>query len=306
MSSEPAPRRDADITVVVPSVNGLPYPLACLDALAAQEGGLAVEVVVADCTDPATAAAIAQRHPEVRVLHYDEQQTIPFLRSAGVAAASARYVAITEDHCVPRADWCRNLVDGLRRTGWAAIGGGVENGRRARTVDWAVYFCEYHSLISPVAAGPATGVPGMNVAYDMERLGDLRGVFGEALWENFLHDRIRAAGHEIGLDPHVVVDHCKDFTVGMFTRERFHYSRAFAGKRVEGEPWSKRLAWAGATILLPPLLVSRIARAVFTRKRHRAWFVRALPLVVFFSTVWAIGEFVGYVGGPGDSLVRVR
>jgi hypothetical protein len=295
-----------DISVVVPSLNGLPYPMECLDALAAQQGDLDVEVIVPDCTGAAVRDAIAARFPRVRVLPFDGQRSVPFLRAAGVAAATARYVAVTEDHCVPRADWCAQLVRGLERTGWAAIGGGVENGRRVRTVDWAVYFCEYHTLINPVPAGPATGIPGMNVAYDTERMGELRALFADEPWENVLHDRIRAAGYEIGLDPAIVVEHCKDFTVPMFLRERFHYSRAFAGNRVEGARWSTRAAWAAATFLLPFLLVARITAAVFGRKRHRGWLVRALPLILLFSVMWSIGECAGYLTGPGDSLVRVR
>src|SRR3954469_9741324 len=130
-----------DISVVVPSLNGLPYPMECLDALAVQEGDLDIEVIVPDCTGAAVRDAIAARHPDVKVVPFDGQRSVPLLRAAGVADATARYVAITEDHCVPRPDWCRQLLDGLERTGWVAIGGGVENGRRARAVDWAVYFC---------------------------------------------------------------------------------------------------------------------------------------------------------------------
>jgi hypothetical protein len=146
----------------------------------------------------------------------------------------------------------------------------------------------------------------MNVAYDTERMPELRSVFAEELWENVLHDRIRAAGYEIGLDPAIGVTHCKDFTVPMFLRERFHYSRAFAGNRVEHAPWSTRLAWAGASVLLPPLLMARIVGAVMERKRHRVWLLRALPLVALFAVMWSVGECVGYLTGPGDSLARVR
>jgi len=67
-----------------------------------------------------------------------------------------------------------------------------------------------------------------------------------------------------------------------------------------------RLAWAVASLLLPPLLVSRIARNVARRRRHLLWFLRALPLIVVFSTMWSVGELVGYLTGPGDSLVKVR
>ena len=301
----PAEPPTPDVTVVIASVNGLPYPLACLDGLARQEGAPAFEVIVADCTGPSTAAAVRERHPDVRVLRYDDQKSVPWLRSAGIAAAQGRLVAVTEDHCVPRPDWVASLVAAHRRTGWAAVGGGVENGAVRRTVDWAAYFCEYSQLMSPVDAGPNDAVPGMNVAYDMEALAPVRHLFDEGAWEHSLHQGLRDAGYQTGLDPSIVVSHEKHFTVAMFMRERWHYSRAFAGQRVAGLPPSRRLAWAAGSLLLPPVLLARVAANV-SRRGHRGRLARALPLMLLFSTVWAAGETVGYLAGPGDSMVRIR
>lgn len=304
--SRPTDAAVPDLSVVIASVNGLPYPLATLEALAGQEGDLDVEVILADCTGPSTVAAVREHFPGVRVLAYDERRSVPWLRAAGLREARGRLVAVTEDHCVPRPDWCRQIVDAHRRTGWAAVGGGVENDSTDRAVDWAVFFCEYHQHMSPVPFGPSDFIPGMNVAYDMAVLEPMRGVFEEGLWENFLHDRLRAEGHVLGMDPSIVVGHRKHFTVPMFLDERFNYSRSFAGMRVAGASPATRLAWAAASLLLPGLLVTRLTRNVLRRRRHVGWYVRAFPLVVLFSVAWSLGELAGYLTGPGDSLLRVR
>jgi hypothetical protein len=295
-----------DITVVIASLNGLPYPLACLQALDEQEFDGACEVVVADCSGPATVAAIRERHPAVRVLAFDGPRSVPFLRSRGAEAARAPLVAITEDHCVPSPNWLHELRATLRRTGWAAAGGGVENGSRRRLIDWTVYFCEYSNLMAPVTTGPADGIPGMNVVYDRVKLGDRADLLTQDLWENEIHDRIRGAGFEIGLDSGIVVHHCKRFTFSMFNSERFHYSRAYAGTRVRNRAWPVRLGYTAATSVLPALLCYRIGRTVFARRRHRLWFVACLPLVAYFSVVWAVGEAVGYLRGPGSSILKIR
>jgi hypothetical protein len=45
---------------------------------------------------------------------------------------------------------------------------------------------------------------------------------------------------------------------------------------------------------------------VVIRRRHVGWFLKGLPLVLLFSATWTIGEFLGYLTGPGDSLVKIR
>lgn len=300
------PETRPDLSVVIASVNGLPYPMDCLDALAAQREHLNLEVIVADSTSQATVTAIAERHPWVRVIHFETQQTVPALRSAGVDAATSDLVAITEDHCVPRADWTEKLIAGQRRTGWAAVGGGVEHYATGRPIDWAAYFCEYANLIAPVQSGPTNGVPGMNVVYDLKQLAPLRPIFSQGLWENVIHDRIRAGGYEIGLDSEVVVEHRKHFSIAMFLSERYHYSRAYAGNRVDGEPLQVRLINACRALALPPVLIYRIVSAVLKRRRHMGRLARSAPLIVFFAEVWSIGEVVGYLRGPGDSMLRIK
>ncbi|MDQ3898201.1 MAG: glycosyltransferase [Actinomycetota bacterium] len=300
------PSERPDISVVIASVNGLPYPLACLQALAEQDAAVPSEVILADCTGTATVAAVREHFPDVHILAFEEQKSVPWLRAAGMRAARGRLVAVTEDHCVPHPDWFRQILAAHQRTGWAAVGGSVENAAIDRLVDWAVFFCEYSQHMAPVPEGPSDFIPGMNVAYDMDVLASVRDVFEEGLWENFLHDRLRAAGHILGMDPKIVVDHKKYFTVPMFLSERFHYSRSFAGMRVQEAAVGRRLAWAGASFLLPPLLIGRLTRNVLQRRRHLSWYVRCLPLVVLFTLAWSVGELAGYLTGPGDSLLKVR
>lgn len=302
----PAAGPRPDISVVIASVNGLPYPLSCLAALEVQRGTLGSEVVVADCTGPGTVAAIRERHPHVRVLAFDEPKSVPWLRAAGLRTATGRLVAVTEDHCVPDPNWYERLVAAHRRTGWAAVGGGVRNASTTRLVDWAVFFCEYSQHMDPVPDGPSAFIPGMNVAYDMDALADMREVFAEGLWENFLHDKLRAAGHTCGMSSDIVVGHQKHFTIPMFLAERFHYSRSFAGMRVVDEGAAGKVKWAVLSLGLPPLLLTRVTRNVLTKRKHMRRYAQSLPLIAVFTVAWSAGEFWGYLTGPGDSLVKVR
>jgi hypothetical protein len=63
---------------------------------------------------------------------------------------------------------------------------------------------------------------------------------------------------------------------------------------------------AAACFLLPVILMVRITGWVFSKKRYAGMLFLSLPLILLFTTVWAWGEFIGYLFGPGDSLERVE
>jgi hypothetical protein len=109
---------------VIASVNGMPYLGRCLDALA--ERAPDAEVVVADWTDAATRAEVAERWPRVKLLSFDEPMTIPELRAAGVFAATAPVVALIEDHCLVTSSWAERLV-AAHADGHAVAGGPIRN-----------------------------------------------------------------------------------------------------------------------------------------------------------------------------------
>jgi hypothetical protein len=66
-----------------------------------------------------------------------------------------------------------------------------------------------------------------------------------------------------------------------------------------------RLGYGAAALALPPLLFYRTISRIVSKGRHRAELVRSLPLLAVFVVSWALGEMVGYVAGPGDSLAKV-
>ena len=108
---------EPELSVVVASVNGMPYLGACLDAL--ERHAPAAEVIVADWTDEETRQVVAGRFPSVRLLSFDEPMTVPELRAAGIFAAPAPYVAVIEDHCNVTPGWAdrhrRRAPSGSRR-----------------------------------------------------------------------------------------------------------------------------------------------------------------------------------------------
>lgn len=287
---------------MIASVNGMPYLGRCLEALA--ERCPAAEVVVADWTDEETRATVLATWPSVNVLSFDRPMTIPELRAAGVFAATGPVVALIEDHCLVTPAWADRLA-AAHADGHAVAGGPIRNVATGRIRDWAAFFCEYSAVMEPMPRGPVAGLPGMNVSYGRDALAAIDDLLREGRWETWLHPRLRARGFEFWCEPDAIVEHDKDFDLGEFLSQRYHYSRSYAGMR-NPDLGGRRALYAVGTPLLVPLLYARMARNVFSRRRARRQFLLATPLVMLYVTVWAFGEAVGYAFGGGRSLLKVR
>jgi hypothetical protein len=290
------------LSVVVASVNGFPYVGRCLDALAERAPG--AEVIVADATDEETRRRLQDGWPAVKLLSFDEQQTIPELRAAGIFAATAPLVAVIEDHCRVTPRWAEAAV-GTHEQGHAVVGGPIRNVVTDRARDWAAFFCEYSAFMEPLPEGEAESLTGMNVAYDREAIAAMADVLREGRWEGWLHARLRERGFTLHCAAEMVLEHDKDFGLGEFLSQRWHYSRSYAAMRSESLGRRRYLYALGAP-LLPPVLYWRIARNVFSRGRRRREFLVATPLILLYVLTWAAGEFVGYAFGGGRSLLKVR
>lgn len=291
------------VSVVVPSVNGLPAIAECLEALRRQDGDVAAEVLVVDRCGEATRTVLRERFPDVRILAALPGTTIPALRALGIAHSRGPLVALIEDHCNVAPGWLAT-IDRARRGGHRVIGGAVENGSVERVVDWAAFFCEYARFMPPLKGGEVDEVTGNNVVYDRATLAGLGPL--DASWEFFLHARLKEQGVRFFCEPDLLVSHRKEFGFRYFLSQRFHYSRSFAGMRLVGAPGWKRAAYALATPLLPPVLFARIARAVAQRAGYGGRFLQSAPVLAVFLAAWAWGEAVGALAGPGDSLARVE
>ena len=291
-----------ELSVVIASVNGFPYLGHCLDGLAASCPD--AEVIVADSTGEETRRLIRDGWPSVRLLSFDEPATVPELRAAGVFAATAPYVALIEDHCVVQDGWAARMVAG-QRSGHAVVGGPIRNVATSRIRDWAAFFCEYSAFLEPGPNGPTGLLPGMNVSYDSRAVAAIEDLLREGRWETWLHARLQERGFVLHADPGIVVGHDKDFGIREFVGQRYHYSRSYAGMRNPDLRWKRLLYVAGAPALVP-VLYARIAGNVLARRRQRRELLKATPLIVLYTCVWAFGEAIGYAFGGGRSLLRVR
>jgi hypothetical protein len=104
--------------------------------------------------------------------------------------------------------------------------------------------------------------------------------------------------------PEMKVHHRGPFNYGYYLGQRYWFSRAFAGARRISS--AAKLAYLVCSPLVPFLLLARMAQRVADRKCHFGKFVQVIPLIFPALCVYAAGEFMGYLAGPGDALSKVE
>lgn len=292
------------VSVVIASIVGAPFIDECLDSLAIQAKDSSAEVIVVACGAADYAARIATKFPWVRVIHRSERETVPDLRRHGVEQAGGDIVAIIEEHCVAAPDWIKQAIQAHESGDFGVVGGPVAADAYTRLRDWVVYFCEYNNYLPPWQEGGAHDLGSANIAYSRAVLLKYKDQLSGGYWEAGLHPRLFADGVKFHAAAAMVVYHRGPFNFGYYLQQRFWFSRAFAGAR--RLPPSRRAAYLLASPLLPFLLLARMAMRVSKQHCHVDKFVQCLPLFVPVLVVYVAGEFMGYLAGPGDALLKVE
>jgi hypothetical protein len=290
---------------VVPSVNGAGYLFDCLDAVRTAGARVRLEVLVVERCGGALRDELARRCPEVEVLPVPAGTSIPDMRAAAFRRARADAVAVIEDHVLVPAAWAEQMLAALA-AGADVAGGSVANAATGTITDRTAFLCEYSHLLPGSRAGVQMPVTGNNVVYRRRLLAAYAHVWSAGRWEDYLHDALRRDGAVMVADPAIVVGHRMHYTALEYMSQRMLYARSYAGlKRGDLSP-AGRLLRAAGSMALPPVLLVRILARAGAAARHGQASATSLPLLLAFVTAWAFGEMIGYLGGPGNALARVR
>lgn len=283
--------------------------LETLESLRNQQGSHSYEVIIGDRRNDEISARIDADYPEVQRITCPGETSLPELRTLALDKANGTYIIVTEDHNVPSENWLDSMAQAFEESpeGTVAVGGCVENGVYDTALDWATFFCEYSYFLESVDEGDTTVLPGMNVAYHHSIFKDLdRELLTSGFWETTVHPVLLEKGLKLYSTNKIRLYHCKKFSFGLFARQRFIYSRYYAGLRFSRGQLLKRIVACAATGILPPLLLFRSIKQIKAKNRLSREFKSALPYLLMFYIIWAYGEMVGYILGKGNALARIE
>ena len=299
-----------DLSVVIVIANDTVEPASvedlrgCLEALANQQNAAPAEIIVPHYSGIAGLRDLSREFPETVFLevadlrtraapgrcrdHHDE------LRSRGIARAQGRIVALLEDHDRPAPDWCARVA-AEHAQAWEAIGGAVENAVD-RPLNWAVYFCDFGKYQNPLPAGESDGATDVNVSYKRAALDAIAPVWRTVFNETVVHAELRRRGGRIALSPDIVVYQQRErLRLLPALKERYVWGRSYAATRAALEHPAMRAVRAALCPALPLVLLARMARHAFEKRRTRAAFLKALPWTALLAVAWSAGEFAGYL-----------
>lgn len=301
-SGENQPR----VSVVIASIVGAPFIDDCIRSVEAEARELNAEIIVVACGTKEYASRIQNAFPFIEVVHRAERETIPQLRRHGVLRARADVVAIIEEHCVADPKWLQQALTALDDPSYVAAGGPVVDHAYRRLRDWVVYFCEYNGYLPPVPSGEIWELNGANIAYRRQILMNHDDLLAQGYWEASLHPVLLGKGLKFVSVPNMVVRHRGPFNYIYYLKQRYWFSRAFAGHRAKNMPLVKRLIYSVAAPIVPFLLFSRMTKRVLSKQCRVDKYIRTFPLLFPALTVYVAGEWVGYLAGPGDALTKVE
>jgi hypothetical protein len=232
----------------------------------------------------------------VRIVCSPEGSLIPHLWRDGILAASGERVGTTTAHCIPAADW----VDALLSADFgeaAVLGGTIENDPRADAKGRAIFLQRYAAFAPPQRKREIANPAADNALYRRSDLMRHHDLLLRGFWEPPFHERLRAEGLRLALDPCLKVAHHNRYSARQYMVQRLAHGREFGLARIRERPLSQRLL---LVLVMPgvfPLLLSRILRRALGKPALRKQLATAWLWLPWFLLAWAAGEASGCLAG---------
>ncbi len=307
-SPPPAPSDSPDLSIVLLTVDHYESVRLTVRHLLGQTIADRLELVLA-VPSAATARVLPSElggFHSVQVVEVGPVSLSGEAKALAVRAARAEFVAFAEEHAFPRPTWAETLVAAHRR-GWDAVGPRMLNANGGSAVSWASFLPDYALPSTCLDAREVDALPWHNSSYRRSLLLERGARLGAMLQvEGLLHEALRRRGSRLYLEPRAETLHLNVSRLSGLLRDQWHSGRGFGAERARSNQWSagRRLFYAAATPLVPPL---RIARLVGAWRHGRfpgpsAMLSTIVPTLALGLVTHSLGEACGYLAGAGDSI----
>jgi hypothetical protein len=263
----------------------------CVEALATEAARLPAELILLDASGNQASSMTRKWPHESKAIRLDPDLLVPQLWAVGLKEARGTILALTTSQCIPEQGWIASVLRVATEMNEATgFGGPIDGPVGGRPLDWAVYFSRYSAYMPPVLAGFTTEIPGDNAAYRRAAIERAWTSKDDGFWETLVHERLRRQNARLYMSPDIRVRLGPVENAWKFARARYRHGRHYGSTR-RGMPLIRLLG----TPALLPLLLARVARRIAAHRED--WlphYVRSLPWITIFLTMWSLGEARGY------------
>jgi len=291
--------RDAQpsLSVVVPSTHLDPGECEAVAALTPQIDACGGEVVFVDGRPDASEPRASDRYRHVVVPCADVFE----LRAVGVSEARGDVVAILEDHTVPRADWCAEVLRAHREHPEAVVAGAVVNGTAEHAIDRANFYLSHARNLPPLRTTPPDCTPSpANISFKRRALPRDRPPPG---WIDYVLVPTLLGSNDLVADDRALVSHDQSLGLRWTIANHFRAGRSVSGLSCARRPEARRQIIDASVRLFPRQLETVLPIMRRREGRRRAW--ADAPAVIVLAASGAIGCLVGCWFGAGKSARRL-
>jgi hypothetical protein len=209
-------------------------------------------------------------------------------------------VALAEDHAYPEPGYAEALIK-AHKGPWAGVGPALINANPG-ILSWIAMLADYGRWVEPVHGGVIDDIPGHNSSWKRDVLLDY-GARLEAILPapTFLNWDLQRQGYQLYLEPAAKVRHLQVSRVWPWIVEQYNVARLLPAERAEDWPWYKKLFYVCG---MPVLLIRHLRGWIKSFRRvdpTGKLLIKALPMLLVFTTVWGLGEIAGYIAGIGSA-----
>ena len=249
-------------------------------------------IVCHTSADPGVPALLGEN--QIRIVCSPEGSLIPHLWRDGILAASGERVGTTTAHCIPAADWVDALLAAdLGQT--AVLAGTIENDPEADAKGRAIFLQRYAVFAPPQAKREVHNPAADNALYRRSDLLRHRDLLQRGFWEPSFHDRFRAEGLHLALDPSLRVVHRNRYSARQYMGQRRAHGREFGLTRASTRSLPKRLLLVLFAPGIFPMVLGRIVRLALGKPALRKQLAAAWFWLPLFLLAWTVGEASGYL-----------
>lgn len=222
----------------------------------------------------------------------------------GASEARGEYVAMLEDHAFAKPEWAQGVIDAYDESKAAMVNYAFTDVQPHTYFSRAFLMAEYGRWMHPARPGPVSIPSCNNISYRrsvLERYAQEKPLAEWFRMEYLLHRRILSEGGVCWQATDAIAEHEDWYAFGDGLHANAVMKRLNAAS-VSGD-WGlpKRLFYAAAMVVAPPLHLARLAGSVASRPALWGQFLVGLPVTIPLYVHMTFHEALGYLFGAGQA-----